>query len=383
MLPSTIDSWRFFLQDASGDYVYLLSQALGSNSYSPDALLNIIFNREFKGIEVSYDGYLHEHCRRQNREFRSSSIESMEDLILIDIINTAIKRCPEDEKDLLLNLLGIGDDVEKKAFTEVLSKRALSMDKFLLPGIALLLFLPISSISHFFTLPFRLDRNQDNTFGQIRRHTSVPDSDRAAVVLIGARRSYSYNGVNSKTEGQEIGKELISDGIVNIPEDIFTVIPKTYEPFIGITIREEFVDDRERFQEFIHYLIQLSGHVSKENAETLLRILTGYPFPVKQKKLLWDGRQFRSLLYVIKFMYKPKEGKGLRYSIILENSEFEPAVDSYEWKQIVELHKDFSNSIGNGIGKRISRLVLQRLYDLYPTVYTNPNSPVREKREKQ
>ena len=257
------------------------------------------------------------------------------------------------------------------------------MDKFLLPGIALLLFLPISSISHFFTLPFRLDRNQDNTFGQIRRHTSVPDSDRAAVVLIGARRSYSYNGVNSKTEGQEIGKELISDGIINIPEDIFTVIPKTYEPFIGITLKEEFMDDRERFQEFIHYLIQLSGHVSKENAETLLRILTGYPFPVKQKKLLWDGRQFRSLLYVIKFMYKPKEGKGLRYSIILENSEFEPAVDSYEWKQIVELHKDFSNSIGNGIGKRISRLVLQRLYDLYPTVYTNPNSPVREKREKQ
>ncbi len=172
---------------------------------------------------------------------------------------------------------------------------------------------------------------------------------------------------------EKIAAELtLPKDIYDIPEDIFSNKVKTLFPCIGILPRKEFRDDLSRFRDFIRWMTQWSGHPTRENVETILRVLTGYPFGAIQEKILWDGRQLRTLLYIVKYMFDSKPGRGQekKYSIVLDNTTFEPAVDDYFDKEHLlapESRVEISHRIGGGKG--VSPDIRKVLSDLYPTIY--------------
>lgn len=193
MLQNTIDSWRFFLEDATGDCIALLAQSLGTNDYTPEAILNRLFQKDCKGNELPYEGYLFDLCKKRGLLSDALPIERMEDHILVVIVSTALKRCTEDERDCLVDLLGFGDSLDKKSFEKALLDRTPSMDKFLLPAIILLLCGPYYKSLDFMTWPFRLDRQQLLTIGRAGDHAEIPYSDWIPLVFITFRRSKWYS----------------------------------------------------------------------------------------------------------------------------------------------------------------------------------------------
>lgn len=203
MLQNTIDSWGFFLENATGDCIFMLAESLGANRYSPEAILNRLFQQEYKGNELSYEAYLFDLCRKRGLLSESLPIERMEDHILVNILSTTTKRCTEDERDCLVDLLGFGNSLDKKSFSKELLDRAPSMDKYLLPSILLLLCGPYYKNLDFMTWPFRLDRQQLSTIGQAQNHAKIPNSDWIPLVFISFHRSRWYSsdtGSNSQTQ---------------------------------------------------------------------------------------------------------------------------------------------------------------------------------------
>ena len=193
MLQNTINSWRFFLEGATGDCIAMLAQSLGTNCYSPEAILNRLFQQEYKGNELSYEAYLLDLCRRRGLLSESIPIERMEDHILVNVLSTAVKRCTEDERDCLVDLLGFGDAIDKKSFSNALLDRAPSMDKYLLPSIILLMCGPYYKSLDFIMWPFRLDHQQELTIGQTQIHASIPYSDWIPLIFISFHRSRWYS----------------------------------------------------------------------------------------------------------------------------------------------------------------------------------------------
>ena len=382
MLQNTINSWKFFLEGSSGDCIYQLAERLNCKLTSPAAILTKLFNDYSGGIELSYEAFLFDILKKQYGETAQvKDVENIEDALLVNIIHSAIKRCPEDERDVLLGYLGLPGNLDKAEIKKELTERAPSMDRFLLPGVALLLVDPRFYFDKYEAIrwPFYVDHRQFEDFWKVLcKRVSYGNELEMAILLIACHRVFIYQPDQKSQES--FSEEILFD----LPDDLFTIQPKTQKPYIDVPPREEFTTDLSHFKEFISYLLELSGHISRDNAETILRVLTGYPFESKQEKILWDGRQYRALFYAVKFMFKAKDGrrpKGKTYPVILNNTVYEPEVeDRLEWNAFANT-EDFSNRIGDGIGKGISPLVLKKLYDLYPTVYTNPEKHVR-KREK-
>ena len=357
MLQNTLDSWHFFLNGATGDCISLLTQCMGISKYSPEAVLEHLFQSSYNGVELSYEGYLFDICKKRTGLSDALPIEEMEDRILVDIFNTAIKRCSEDERDLLLDLLN----------------RAPAMDKFLLPGIILSLCGPYYKQLDFMIWPFRLDRQQYQALERIRYRVSIPYSDWEPTVFIAFHRSHAFN----HDSDQECPTN--EQDIYAIPEDIFTSVVKSKRPFIEKPLLEEFRTDPARFRTLITRMIEWSGHPTRDNVETLLRVLTGYPFESNQEKILWDGRKIRILLYCVKFMYDNKRaayGKG-KFHVILANTEWDPNVmgEDHTFTDANQV----SHYIADGTNKGIPHEVLRTLYDLYPTRYTDPNKHMSNK----
>lgn len=162
--------------------------------------------------------------------------------------------------------------------------------------------------------------------------------------------------------------------IFQIPDDLFSIATKSKKPYLDFPLRDEFTQNLAHFKDFIEYMTELSGHVTRDNVETLLRILTGYPFSTQQEKLLWDGRQIRALLYIIKFMFPSSPGKGKKkYQPIIENTVFDPEVNSNDETYLLEQPNRITSIIKDGHMAGIPISVLKDLYNLYPTVYTNPD----------
>lgn len=201
MLQSTINSWSFFLDNASGDCLSHLAQSLDCHSYSPSDILNKLFKDNGDGTELSYDSFLYTNCRNllSNVDY-SPSVEQMEDTILVDLIYSTIKRCPEDEKDLLLDLLGLNGSIDKDAIVKELSIRAASMDRYLLPGIALLIVAPqYYRRIDFMHWPFHLSSKQVKSLYSVRNHISYGDDTLTLIIIIAFHRSIVYSPESTKT----------------------------------------------------------------------------------------------------------------------------------------------------------------------------------------
>ena len=192
MLQNTIDSWNFFFKDATGDCIALLSQSMRVNEYMPEAILEKLFRDCFHGTELSYEGYIFETCKKKGLLYRDLPLERMEDCLLVNILSSAVKRCTEDERDLLLDLLGLEDNLAKGPLTKVLLDRAQSMDRFLMPAIILLLFGPYYRRLDFLTWPFRLDRNQLRTIEQAHYHVDISYSDLPPTIFIVLNRKNRF-----------------------------------------------------------------------------------------------------------------------------------------------------------------------------------------------
>ena len=373
MLQNTLNSWQFFLNEATGDCISLLNQCLGINEYNPQAVLVHLFQRSYNGVELSYEGYLFDICQKRTGVPEALPIEEMEDRVLIDIIYTAIKRCTEDERDLLIDLLGLGDNTDKQSFKKVLLNRAPAMDKFLLPGIILSLCGPYYKQLDFMTWPFRLDRQHYQALERIRHHVGITYSDWEPTVFIAFHRCHVFK----HDSDQECSAN--EEDIYAIPEDLFSSIVKSKRPFIEKPLLEEFRSDPVRFKTLITRMIEWSGHPTRSNVETLLRVMTGYPFESDQEKLLWDGRQIRVLLYCVKFMYDNKRaasGRG-KFQVILDNTEWNP--DVKQGDRTLTDANEVSHLIGDGTKKSIPHEVLRTLYGLYPTRFTNPDKHMSNK----
>ena len=363
MLQSTINSWNFFLENATGDIIFQLSQQLYCKCYSPSDILTELFDRYCDGLELPYEGLLLKYFPEKYDALKQNSpIELLEDVFLVDVIHTSINRCAEDERDLLLDILGFESNVKKKDVAVRLISRAESMDRFLLPGVAMLLINPkYYKTVDFASWPFRLDHYQLYTLEQIRNHVPISHIVAICILLISFHRSSIYAAPHP-----EAAKDIYS-----IPPDIFSNPAKSLLPYVGILPKKEFVEDITRFRELIQRMTEWSGHQTRENVETMLRVLTGYPFEASQEKIIWDGRQFRTLLYIVKYMFDSKPGRGLKenkYPIIMNNTLFDPDVDPVDFKMF-QTTEDMSKQIG--YGKGVSREIKNVLHGLYPTIYKN------------
>ena len=361
MQQSTINSWNFFLEHATGDIIFQLSQQLYCSFYSPSEILTELFKRYCGGLELPYEGLLLEFLPKKSDALQyTSSVEQLEDAFLVDVIHTSINRCTEDERYVLMDILGLDAKARKKEIAVRLLSRAESMDRFLLPGAAMLLINPrYYKNVDFMTWPFHLDLHRFHTLEQIQDHVPISDATAICILLITFHRGYIYaSSLSDDTKD-----------IYSIPPDLFSSPVKSLLPYVGILPRKEFVEDISRFKELIQRMTEWSGHPTRENVETMLRVLTGYPFESLQEKIIWDGRQFRTLLYIVKYMYDSKPGRGLKekkYPIILENTVFDPGVDPVDL-QLFE--NDISKQIG--YGKGVSKEIKTVLHDLYPTIYKN------------
>lgn len=226
-LSSTINSWNFFLDDAPGDALAQLSQILNCSIYSPEGLLDKLFERYCGGKELSYEQYLLYNLGKRSIDFgMDPTIENMEDAILSDVVYSAIKRCTEDEKDLLVDLLGFKGGLGKKEIGEELSLRASSMDRFLLPAILMLLV-----DTHYYRelsyakWSFWLDPQQLSTLASAGSHARIGNEVLAIVVLISCRRNFVYSENKPAPEEAVSNERKVGDAgedICSIPEDIIS-----------------------------------------------------------------------------------------------------------------------------------------------------------------
>lgn len=191
MQQNTINSWGFFLDYASGDVLAQLASILNCHSYSPHDILNKLFEVYSDGVEFSYEGYLFSYLQRQNVGVKHLfSIEQMENAILAGIVSEAIKRCPEREGYLLLDLLGIEGEIVNSSISKEVIASIESIDGFKLTGLALLLIDPhYYKRLDFVTWPFRLNSLQYEKLYHIQKYSSISNESTAIVLLIAFHRS--------------------------------------------------------------------------------------------------------------------------------------------------------------------------------------------------
>lgn len=170
---------------------------------------------------------------------------------------------------------------------------------------------------------------------------------------------------------EENATSSVSSDIFNLPEDLFTRKELTSKLFINKPLPAEIKEDLTKFKKFIKYVSSLSGcKYERADVETLLRILTGYPFENDREELIWDLRNQRNLYYVIQGLYRGKHGA---YESISNATSFvneEKTTDYFEGEKRLEKLKDKSKYIDI---KFIDIEVVKTLNGLYPTLY-KPNT---------
>lgn len=365
MLQNTINSWGFFLKFRSSDVYEQLGDIFRNHPFSPEDYLNNIFDVYSEGIELSYQDYLLSYLRRgHKKDEQNRTIEQIEDTVLLNIIHSVMKKCTEDERDLLLDLLAYdGGSVEKNTIYERLSIRAATMDRFLLPGIALVLINPwYYGHLDYMNWSFRINSQQYETLKSIQQRAPLGDEAAVVAILIAYHRTSIY------WDSIRIEHDTVDQ--FSIPDDIFGNHEITSLPCIGIKPKTEFMEDWSRFDEFVSLLSQWSGHPTTENTKVILRVLTGYPFETSQEKIMWDGRQLRTLLYIVKYMFKASRGRGRTgktYSVIIDNTVFDPEVERLDQEYFLDDPTQISNQIGNGKGVPLEKK--KQLNRLYPSIY--------------
>lgn len=150
----------------------------------------------------------------------------------------------------------------------------------------------------------------------------------------------------------------VSSDIFNLPDDLFTRKDLTSKPFINNPLPAEVKKDINKFKEFIEYVSSLSGcKYERADVETLLRILTGYPFENDRDELIWDSRNGRDLFYVIKYLFK---GKHNKYDVVFENTTFVNGKIAFD--KGGDISKEFTP-------QNIDIDVVNKLNNFYPNLY--------------
>lgn len=148
------------------------------------------------------------------------------------------------------------------------------------------------------------------------------------------------------------------EDMFSIPEDIFTRLDKSLNEFISVQIHDDIKNDLLRFESFIRFVSSISGlKYDRSDVETLLRVLTGYPFEDDLDKLRWHGDYAKNLFYVVKGFYKRNKRA---YNTIVRATEFE----SYrpDWVDDDDKSKYFTQ-------EKIDSTIVNTLSELYPTLY--------------
>lgn len=149
------------------------------------------------------------------------------------------------------------------------------------------------------------------------------------------------------------------DDIFSIPKDIFTRRDKSSNEFIRANIHDDIKNDLRQFEDFIRFVSSISGlRYERSDIETLLRVLTGYPFEEENgKELRWHGAYVKNLFYVVQGFYKRNKNAYSTIERALEKNEHTP-----DWVYDPDKSKYFTRD-------KIDPYIVKALNELYPSHY--------------